>query len=115
MSGGHLDYLHGKLNMFVDDLNYDETYNAEFPDLTPVLAGLLDQISTTEKEMDWHVSCDHRITDLQLFQEERLLHLFLLCAKELPDRLFPRGKWAMIQEFKRRAESFTLNPYYDEK
>ena len=102
MSGGHLDYAASRLNMIMENVAVDESYQKHFPLIVAIYKALADPLSQMEHNMDWAISGD---TDIKNVNEKELAGKVLdALMKVLPDEWFPRGKWATIQAIEARVE-----------
>ena len=103
MSGGHFNYAGFRIQQGLQTIANDDDVKDRWQRISAILFRLGDILYDLEHDLDWDLSGDHLITDVD-FENRKLGLILTEVMKQCPDDWFPRGKWATIQAFQAHSK-----------
>ena len=105
MSGGHWEYSGFGIQEALQLIANDPSVQERWPLLSHVFNKLAPLLYRIEHEIDWDLSGDSKIESDGQFDLVAVGAILDILLKELPDTMFPKGKWATIQAWQGRTGS----------
>ncbi len=84
MSGGHWEYSASRIEELLEYVGRDSSVKRRFPKISRVFIELSKLLSQTEHDLDWYLSGDTSIDNVEEFDEAFMLQMKRIVGKAIP-------------------------------